>query len=48
MRDRNAAILGAVVVGALLLDLALNGAAASLFLVRKLAEFIYFVSFWRH
>lgn len=48
MSDRNAVILGAVVIGALLLDMALNGGAASFFLVRKLADFIYFVSFWRH
>lgn len=48
MSDRNAVILGAIVIGALLLDLALNGGAATFFLVRKLAELIYFVSFWRH
>ncbi len=48
MSDRNAMYLGAVVIGALLLDLVLNGGAASVFLVRKLAELIYFVQFWRH
>lgn len=48
MSDRNAITLGAVVIGALLLDLAFNGGAASFFLVRKLADLIYFVSFWRH
>ena len=48
MTDRWAIIIGALVIGALLLDLALNGGAASFFLVRKLADLIYFVSFWRH
>lgn len=48
MSDRNAVILGAAVIGALLLDLVLNGGAASFFLVRKLADLIYFLSFWRH
>ncbi len=48
MTDRLAIIIGALVIGALLLDLALNGGAASFFLIRKLADLIYFVSFWRH
>jgi hypothetical protein len=46
--DRLAIIIGALVIGALLLDLALNRGAASFFLIRKLADLIYFVSFWRH
>lgn len=48
MTDRIAIVIGALVIGALLLDLALNGGHASFFLIRKLADLIYFVSFWRH
>ncbi|MBC2835612.1 hypothetical protein [Paragemmobacter straminiformis] len=48
MTDRIALIIGALAIGALLLDQALNGGAAGFFLLRKLAELIYFVSFWRH
>lgn len=47
MPTRFALSIAAVVVAAILADLALNGGAASLFLVRKLFDLVEYLSFWR-
>ncbi len=47
MTDRIALVLALVIFGAIAADLVLNGAEATLFLLRKLEDLIIYVSFWR-
>ncbi|WP_050523839.1 hypothetical protein [Pseudorhodobacter wandonensis] len=47
MTDRLAIWLGVIVAAAILGDILLNGGDALLFLLRKFAVFIEFISFWR-
>jgi len=45
--DRISLILGAVILGAIALDIFANGGNAMLFLLRKLADLLEYLSFWR-
>lgn len=47
MTNKLAFWLGLVIVAAILGDILLNGGTAMLFLLRKLAVFIEYLSFWR-
>lgn len=47
MTDRIAIVLAAVILAAIALDVFANDSAALLFLVRKFADFVEFLSFWR-
>lgn len=47
MTDRIALSLGAVILAALVADLALNNASATLFLLVKFADMIEWLAFWR-
>ncbi|HEX9858489.1 MAG TPA: hypothetical protein VGA75_09045 [Paracoccaceae bacterium] len=47
MTDRISLILGAVILGAIALDIFANGGNAMLFLLRKLADLLEYLSFWR-
>tara|TARA_R110002096_G_scaffold13722_20_gene48364 strand:+ start:4724 stop:4867 length:144 start_codon:yes stop_codon:yes gene_type:complete len=47
MSNRLAIILGLVILAAVALDIVLNDNQASLFLLRKFATFIEYLSFWR-
>jgi len=47
MTDRLAIVLGLVILAAFALDFALNHGDASMFLLRKFAAFIEYLSFWR-
>ena len=47
MTDRIAIVLVAVIVAAILGDVALNESAALVFALRKLADFVEYLSFWR-
>lgn len=47
MSDRFALLFAAVILAAVLADFGLNGGAATLFLLRKLAEFVEYLAFWR-
>jgi len=45
--DRIALVLAAGIVAAILGDIALNDSAVLLFALRKLADFVEYLSFWR-
>ncbi len=47
MSDRFAVIFAALIVAAFVLDHFLNQGIASLFLLRKAADFVEYLSFWR-
>jgi uncharacterized membrane protein YobD (UPF0266 family) len=47
LSDRFAFGLAALIVVLILADVAANGAAASLFLVRKIAALVEYLAFWR-
>ena len=47
MTDRIALVLAAGIVTAILGDIALNDSAALVFALRKLADFVEYLSFWR-
>ncbi|NUB43110.1 hypothetical protein GEU84_001830 [Fertoebacter nigrum] len=47
MTDRIAFILAALIALAVVLDLALLDTGATLFLMRKLAELVEYLAFWR-
>ena len=47
MSDRTAFILVGLVVGLIALDAVANGGAADMFMLRKLSDFIEYLSFWR-
>jgi hypothetical protein len=47
MTDKLAIWLGLILAAAILGDIFLNGGVALLFLLRKFAVFIEFISFWR-
>lgn len=47
MTDRLALILGGLLVALIACDLALNGGGALLFLLRKFADLVEWLSFWR-
>jgi len=47
MTDKLAVWLGLLIAAAILGDMLLNGGAALLFLLRKFAVFIEYLSFWR-
>jgi hypothetical protein len=47
MSDRIALVLAALIAGAVVLDLALLQSGASLDLVRKLADLVEYLAFWR-
>ncbi len=47
MSDRTALILFGAIVLLIGLDYAFNGGAADMFMLRKLTDFIEYLSFWR-
>ncbi len=47
MSDRFALVLAALIAGAVLLDLTVLQSGATLFLLRKLADFVEYLAFWR-
>ena len=47
MTDRIAFVLAAVIIAAILGDITLNDGAALVFALRKLADFVEYLSFWR-
>lgn len=47
LTDRLALILGGLLVALIVCDLALNGGGALLFLLRKFADLVEWLSFWR-
>lgn len=47
MSDRSALILAGLIVGALVLDLAVLRSGATLFLLKKLADLVEYLAFWR-
>ena len=47
MTDKLAIWLGLIILAAVFGDIALNGGDALLFLLRKFAVFIEYLSFWR-
>ena len=47
MTDRIALIIAAVILGLIVLDILANDAAAATFLLRKLADLVEFLVFWR-
>lgn len=47
MTDRLAIALGLVILALIAVDVSINDSHALLFLLRKFADFIEYVSFWR-
>ena len=47
MSNRIAVLLGGLISILIVLDLALNGGEASLFMLRKFADTVEWLSFWR-
>jgi hypothetical protein len=47
LTDRLALIIGGVILAAIALDLVANGGAALLFLLRKFADMVEWLAFWR-
>ncbi len=47
MTDRIALILASVIIAAILADVYQNDSHALLFLLRKMADLIEYISFWR-
>jgi len=47
MSDRGALILAGLILGALVLDLAVLHSGATLFLLKKLADLVEYLAFWR-
>ena len=47
MADRMYLVVAGVIAAAIAADLALNGSAASVFLVRKLFGLVEYLEFWR-
>ena len=47
MTDRIAFVLAALIAALILGDIALNGSAGLVFALRKLADFVEYLSFWR-
>ena len=47
MTDRIALVLASLIIAAILADFFLNGSTAMLFLLRKLADMIEYLSIWR-
>lgn len=47
MTTRLAIVLGLVIVGALIYDGVAHDSAGTLFLIRKLADLIEWIAFWR-
>jgi hypothetical protein len=47
MSDRTNLILGGLVIGLIGLDLLVLHSGATMFLVKKLADFVEYLSFWR-
>ena len=47
LTDRIAFVLAALIVALILGDIALNGSAGLVFALRKFADFVEYLSFWR-
>jgi hypothetical protein len=47
MSNRTNVILGVVIVGAIVADVALTRGAGSIFVAKKLADLVEYLAFWR-
>ena len=47
MSDRVAFILAGLILAAILVDVTLNSGTAMMFLLRKLADLVEYLAFWR-